>query len=426
MSALISPITTSVLRRFVPLSGLMPESPISWPSTLVRSLLMALALATLPNTSFAAPLAANDNIELRADHPNQYIVVKGDTLWSIAKRFLSNPWQWKSVWSNNPAIKDPNLIYPGDIVGLSMVNGRPALSIAKRGRKVIKLSPGVRAQALNEAVTTFPVDSIRHFLSKTRVIDASQRSSAPYLMGAVGERLMLGSVNERAYVRGITDPKVRRYGLYDVGEAYLDPDKEKDNILGLEAVYLGSVRIEKPGDPTIVRIEDARRELTEGALLLPLKTEGNQWSFAPHPVSATQEAKIIAVVDGVTQVAQFNVIAINAGSNAGIEPGHVFMGIEDQGTIEDPEAKRQISKLSSGFLDFLNFGDDEATKTANQKAKDSGLMASRMSKTVKLPPEPAGTVMVFQVFEKMSFALVMETRKPLEIGDRLIRPTPGF
>lgn len=414
-------ISPSFQPRLRLMHHLLPGSP----GTRKRAAGMAIIIGLITSTGNVALAATPHNIQLRANHPDSYTVVKGDTLWSIAQHFLASPWQWKSVWKQNPSIKNPNLIYPGDRIALSMVNGHPSLSVAQRGRRVIKLSPGVRAHPLNEAVTAFPIESIKHFLSRTQVIDKGQRSTAPYLMGAVGERLVLGSANERAYVRGISNRKIRRYGLYDVGEPYIDPDLDEDNVLGLEAVYLGSARVEKPGDPTIVRIEEATRELTEGALLLPLDTESEQWSFSPHPVEATQKATIISVVDGVTQVSQFDIIAINAGRDKGIEPGHVMMGLKHQGTVEDPEAKRQVSRLSSSFFDILTIGSDEAAKASAKAARDNSPKAARMSRTVDLPSEPAGTVMVFQVFEKMSFALVMQTREPLEIGDKLVQPIPG-
>jgi len=50
-------------------------------------------------------------------------VIKGDTLWDISGKYLKNPFLWPEVWKQNPEIKNPDLIYPGDRVRIPGMPG---------------------------------------------------------------------------------------------------------------------------------------------------------------------------------------------------------------------------------------------------------------------------------------------------------------
>ena len=92
---------------------------------------------------FSLPAAAADDM-LRTDHPQRYTVVKGDTLWDIAGRFLHHPWQWPEIWYVNPQVANPHLIYPGDVLELVYIDGKPQLRVAG-GSRHIKLTPTARS-----------------------------------------------------------------------------------------------------------------------------------------------------------------------------------------------------------------------------------------------------------------------------------------
>ena len=109
--------------------------------------------------------------ELRPDHPDTYTVRKGDTLWDISARFLRKPWLWPEIWQANPQVRNPHLIYPGDVLNLSMFGGGPRIG----------LQPRVRGEG--EPITAIPLSELRMFLKELRVMNADDVEQAPYLVG---------------------------------------------------------------------------------------------------------------------------------------------------------------------------------------------------------------------------------------------------
>ena len=147
------------------------------------------------------------------DYPERYVVVKGDTLWDISKRFLNDPWLWPSVWHINPSIRNPHLIYPGDIIVMYIVDGKPYITLdgqagmrpggtsapeklpreIKPGLKVVKLSPSSRVSGIHKAISTIPMNAIRPFLDRPRVVTEDQIDDAPYIVSSYEEHLISGT-----------------------------------------------------------------------------------------------------------------------------------------------------------------------------------------------------------------------------------------
>ena len=96
----------------------------------IRNTVSALLLAVAIVASAQA-----DTIALNPNHPERYVVVKGDTLWDISARFLRDPWKWPDVWEMNPQIKNPHLIYPGDVITLTFHDGKPVLKVERAPAK---------------------------------------------------------------------------------------------------------------------------------------------------------------------------------------------------------------------------------------------------------------------------------------------------
>ena len=147
----------------------------------------------------SAGLMLAQAVELNPDHPNSYEVVKGDTLWDISSKFLSDPWSWPEIWHVNPAIENPHLIYPGDIIRLGFVDGKPVLSL-ERGRPTIKLSPNKRATPINQAIPTIAVGAIEPFLIRPRVLTQEDIDSAAYIVASENNRLVSGA-GSKLYAR---------------------------------------------------------------------------------------------------------------------------------------------------------------------------------------------------------------------------------
>lgn len=333
--------------------------------------------------------AEPEPVELRPDYPQKYTVVKGDTLWDISSYFLKDPWMWPELWQVNPQIDNPHLIYPGDVLTLYFIDGRPMLRVDRPGMPdemrgkaypTVKLSPQVREKSLDEAVPTIPLDAVRNFLTRPRVLSEGELEMQPYVMAHTENRLASGA-GYTLYARGIKKDEVYpQYDLVRAGEEYVDPDTEE--VLGYEAIYLGTARLREYGDPSTLYVTEANREILRGDRLLPKGEDRLQYRYMPRAPEGDVSGKIIAVVDGVAQIGQYQVVVLNLGRQEDMEPGHV-MAVMQKG----PEVRDTVS------------GDD-----------------------VKLPDTKAGSVMVFRVFDRVSYALVMRATKAIHINDIVTTP----
>jgi hypothetical protein len=329
---------------------------------------------------FAGSLYATD-VVLNPEHPDRYVVVKGDTLWDISAMFLRDPWLWPEVWYVNPQIENPHLIYPGDILTLVYVDGKPQLRMS-RGYPTVDLSPQIRVESLDNAIPTIPLDAIRPFLTRAIVVSADDLDSDPYVVASAGEHVVTG-VSDRVYVRGIEDKNETIFDIYHPGGPYIDPDT--DELLGYEALYVGTGPVEQFGDPTTVYLAETTREIRVGDRLQPADESNPVTHFQPHAPNTDLEGRIISVIDGVTQIGQFNVVAIDLGTREGVEVGHVLRIFQDGAYIKDS-------------------------------------ISGKRNDTVKLPDEDAGLIMVFRTFEKVSFGLVMKATSAIHINDFVRTP----
>ncbi len=328
----------------------------------------------------AGPAMAQ-SIDLKPDHPDRYVVVKGDTLWDISARFLRDPWLWPEVWQANPQIANPHLIYPGDTIALEFRDGRPVLRL-QRGRRTVKLSPKMRVQELDQAIPTIDPEAIRHFLNQARVAEEEELNRAPYVLEGVERRLLAGTPGERIYARGITGQETTRFGVYRIGGKYLNPADSKD-ILGHEVVRVATAVLDKGGDPATLRVTDISREIRAGDRLLPVGRDSaaDQHLFPRAPQPGTK-GSIISVFDGVSMVGQYQGVVLNLGRQQGIQAGHVLAVFQANGRVRDPVTGEEV----------------------------------------KLPDERAGVLLVFRTFDRVSYALLMESTRPVRVGDSVRNP----
>lgn len=327
----------------------------------------------------AAPPVLNNS------HPDNYVVVKGDTLWDISARFLRDPWRWPDVWQANPQVKNPHLIYPGDVISLTYdADGKPVLSI-KRGRPTVKLSPEIRANRLDRAIPTIPLDAIRQFLSRPLVISQEELDAAAYVVATADEHIVAGA-GDRVYVRGIEGDKQAKFSVFEPGKPYRNPGADEDDILGIEAIYVGEGTALAFGDPTTLLLTSTEREARRGDRVMPFDAEEINEHFLPHPPKATIDGSIISVIDGVSQIGQHQIVVLNKGQQDQVDVGTVLSVYRRGETISD---------------------------LVTEEVRDD---------TVTLPDERAGTVMVFRSFERVSFALVMDATRPMHLYDAVRNP----
>ncbi len=353
----------------------------------MKKILLAVAAASL--ISF---FSWADDALLKTGHPDEYTVKKGDTLWDISGTFLNSPWLWPEIWHVNPHIENPHLIFPGDLIKLIYLDGQPRLTLERTLKMVpgaagsggingaTKLSPSIRVQQTEDAISAIPLDKIEVFLSRSRIVDAGELEAGPYMLAGQQQHVIVGA-GDRAYARGSFDAQYSNYGIYRKGQVFKDPVTKE--LLGTHAQGIGTVSVAKiDNDIATLDILRTFEEVRPGDSLLPSEDRSVDSVFFPSAPDVDVEALIIAVEGGVTQVGKFNVVMINRGEREGLQVGNVLA----------------IYKAGEVVTDRVRGG------------------------KVALPDERAGLLMIFRTFEKMSFGLVLETDRALAVNDKVRNP----
>jgi LysM repeat protein len=330
------------------------------------------------NTVDDARAVAGD-LSLREDAPLRYVVKKGDTLWGIASYFLRDAWQWPELWYVNGKIANPHLIYPGDVLTLVLVNGRPRLA-RDTDLSLQRLSPRVRVESL-DALPAIPIEAIRNFLRGPRVVTLEEAHAAPYVVEFTDEHLT-GAEANGIFVKNLPQSAAFSWAVVQIGDPYRDPDTRE--LLGYEAIPAGEAEVRQPGPVSELTLTKSSREVLIGDRLLPIEAESYGANFYPHPPAVPVEGRILSVFDGLTQIAQYQIVALNRGSNSGLDPGTVLEIDQGGRSVVDP--------YGSG--------------------------------SVKLPDQYAGLLMVFKTTPKLSYALVMKSVRPLHVLDKFRPPAP--
>lgn len=352
-----------------------------------------LGLAALVTSSLVLAL------DLAPNAPDVYVVKKGDTLWDIAGHYLKNPWAWPEVWQANPQVDNPHLIYPGDVLTLVYVDGQPRVQRATGEIKMpdgtVKLSPAVRVLSEGQAVPTLPRELIAPFLQDARVVNPEDIDKTAYVVASEGEHVVTGA-GDHVYVRGVNS-ETKNYNFFRTGPAYRDPETEE--ILGYEALYVGTGFKTRDGDPATFDIRKATSEVRVGDRAMPLDEAVLDPLFLPQPAPANTRARIISVYGGVSQIGQYAVVVLSRGEKDGIRTGHTLTAWTDGAVINDTVGKRRVGE-EPGFFERIGnwFSSDSAGE-------------------VKLPNEEAGTMMVFRTFDRVSLALVMKATRAMHVGD---------
>lgn len=364
------------------------------------------------------PLAEPAPLEVKATAPLRYEVVKGDTLWDISSRYLHIPWRWPELWEGNPQISNPHLIYPGDLLVLVYLDGKPHIQLHRNGKVIagtsgrpeVRLSPRVRIENMERAIPTIPMDAIRPFLSRPRVSTQEELDAAPYIV-ASKEKHLISAVGNSVYVRGIESDAISNYAVMRPGEVYRNPDNPKD-ILGYEAIHLGDAELRAIDEVATFEITRSKLEILNGDRLLPGNEELAATSFMPRAPAHKLRGQIIAVPGGVSQIGQYQVVTINLGEEDGMQQGHV-LAIHQRGErIRDPMRKGEgwveIPHAQAGTLKPL-----EGEKVLDPKSD---------KEWVQLPDEPSGTLMVFRTFNRVSYGLVMKASRSMNVSDIVTNP----
>jgi hypothetical protein len=370
------------------------------------------------------PLAIADNA------PNSYTVVKGDTLWGISGKFLKEPWRWPEIWNmNRSQIKDPHWIYPGDVITLTYdADGNPRLSIgANSTGGTVKLSPQIRSTKLAQAIPSIPEKVIGPFLTVPLVIDEGALQDAPRIVATEDERVIVGAGN-RAYAAGIREEQGLKWQVFRPGKALKDPATQE--ILGYEAVYLGDARVSRFGktaqvegtpipESTSIEIIKSTQEIGRGDRLTPT-VEAPVPSYSPRSPDKQVKGSVVSIVGGVDESAQYSIVVIGLGKRDGIEVGHVLATSQLGKVVSTNDATVGARNESVVSSFFKQVGDDLAN--IDKEYRDEKKSESPIPGQVKLPDERNGLVFVFRTFEKVSYALVMSSKRSLKVGDVVQTP----
>jgi hypothetical protein len=328
-------------------------------------------------------------VPLAEGHPNQYTVQEGDTLWDIASVFLRDPWYWPEVWYVNPQVENPHLIYPGDVLSLVSIEGQQR--IVNQQISAYRLSPQARITPLDEAIASIPYEQISAFLSKGIVLERDQANQLPHILSVRGEHLAAAAGNQ-VYIRGSEPvPNGTRFSVVHIGEKLVDPDDGK--LVGYQGIYIGEGAMIRGGDPATVALTETNREALEGDRLIP-ETVDIPLNFFPKAPDIEIDGRIISVVDGVSLIGQYQVVVLNRGARNGLAPGDVLTVFQAGAVVRDRYSKSAFVSKKSLF--------------AGEK--------------VKLPDEEAGTIMVFKVYDRIGYGLVMEATEAIRVLDAVRNP----
>ena len=382
-----------------------------------KRIITLLVLSCLSLSSFA------DEIALQKNYPERYVVVKGDTLWGISAKFLKDPWQWPKVWKMNRAeIKNPHLIYPGDVVALDYSSGAPQLRLM---HETVTLRPGVIEEPLaKEAIHTIAPSVIGPFLSQPLLIENGQLDSAPRIVSAQENRLVL-SPGTRVYVNNIKDGSSTHWNVYRPGEQLTDPDTKE--VLGTEAIYLGDVNIARFGAPATADIVRAKEEIFTKDRLVVSADEFKS-SFVPHAPEALINGRIMRIYGGVAEAGPNTVVSINRGKRDGLEEGHVLAINRYGRIIKDPEYKPTDSNKvvpEQKNLKELNldvYTGPDGKKVVNLAKDPVKAKPALAPNELKLPDERVGLLMIFRTFDRISYGLIMSSSDAISALDSVQTP----
>ena len=325
--------------------------------------------------------------------PLHYTVKRGDTLWGIASMYLKDPWLWPEVWIINPQIPNPHLIYPGDTLALAFgPEGRPQVSVEQAG--AVRLDPRLRSTVLDTAIPTIPYTAIAAFLSRPGVMTSEEIRRAPYVLAFRDLHQVAGSGIE-VYVRHLSAPENARFAVMHIAGPLVYPDDGK--IVGYEGIYTATALVQRPGEPAKAVLIDPARETLTGDRLLSSDANDAPTTFTPRPPATAVHGQVIDVVGGTDLVGQFEVVVINRGKRHGLEPGSV-LAIDQAGDVV-----RDLYRGGRQIGDTTGAGTSFAPK-------------------VRLPDERSGTMLVFKVYDRVSYGLIIGASDTIRTYDIVRNP----
>jgi hypothetical protein len=379
-----------------------------------KSIISLILLLTLALGTFAATTTA----DLQPNAPDRYTVVPGDTLWGIATRFLRDPWRWPELWRMNQSqLRNPHRIYPGDVLVLDRSGSRVTMRLDSS-----RVGPRARIEPRDgDAIHAIPPSAIEPFLSKPLVVSEQELRAAPEIVATQEDRVILGAGNV-AYVRGLKGGPGTRWQIFRRGDRLVDPDTKE--LLGYIALYLGEAEMVRPGgggEVSTVELTKAVQEVYRGDRLLPLPPDKPMFGYVPHAPQNKVSGRIISTYGGLYETGPLSIVTLSRGTRDGLEVGHVLA------LYRDLKSARFYERTAPLFGRSGPTGNDNRIPYVPPEvaSRDSPLFATEppiKPDDFRLPTERYGLIMVFRVFERASYALVMQASRPVAITDIVANP----
>lgn len=324
---------------------------------------------------------------LNANAPDTYTVRRGDTLWDISAMYLRDPWLWPEIWHVNNQVANPHLIYPGDVLKLAYgANGEPQIHLIPGN--AVRVSPLVRSTQLDGPIAVIPFEAMASFLGRPSVLSVEELRKAPRVAAMRDDHLVAG-LGQDIYVKNFgKDHGPGLYSVIRVGDELKDPETGK--VLGFMATYASSARVDQVQKVSRGTLVEIARETVAGDVLFAQDLVTRSDDIVPHAPPADLKGQIMAVVDGVSLIGQYQVVALNRGSSDGLETGHV-LAIDTRGELVTDRSCSNSASFCTG-------------------------------KQIQLPNERAGTMLVFKTYDHMSYALIVETSYPIRVADHVRSP----
>jgi len=340
-----------------------------------------------------AALAAD--VEPKDSAPNRYTVQKGDTLWGIAGKFLKEPWRWPDIWRmNREQIKNPHLIYPGDVIILDRLDGQWRLSVE---RPTTRLSPTVRVSPLDvDAIPAIPAGDIEPYLARPLITGPGGLQHSGEIVAGRDDRTSRGP-GDVVYAIGVDTAAGDQWEIYRQGREFRSPSGE---FLGLEQRFLGTAKVERFAEVSTLRIATANEEILVGDQLIPAP-RAPLMTYAPHAPTTPIDGQIIATNRDAVEAARGWIVTLDKGTRDQLDVGSVLAIYRVVPPLPDPRPPTNPDEIAV-YSDVTRFFQPE--------------------RLLRIPDERSGLLFVFRVFDRVSYALVLNTTIPVHVGDYVRNP----
>jgi hypothetical protein len=400
----------------------------------IISAVLFISVCTMAPANAAVPLTDNP--------PESYTVVKGDTLWDISGKFLKEPWRWPEIWKmNKDQIKNPHWIYPGDVIVLDRSSGDPVLRIA-HAASADRLSPRIRSEEVeSQAISAIPSGDIGPFLTRPLVVESSVLDTAPVIVAGEENRVMMAN-GGRAFARGLSPEQGDVLHAYRPSAPLVDPETGEN--LGYGALYLGEAKVIEFDEISTIEFTSVTREIAIGDRLLPAGPP-MPYAYVPHAPSREISGRIISAYSNLREMGQNSIVALNRGTSDGLDQGTVLA------IYRDPAVHRRIMRTGRPYWgtpseldttqsawrgppywghpgpaeELTALQNNPLAPTAQLPGPRIGLgrpIINDRNPLALLPKERYGLLFVFRTFDRVSFALVVESKRPVEVLDRVRNP----